>query len=152
VTTTEPTAAAAVTVYWRPGCPYCRRLRADLSRTGLPITEIDIWADPSAAATVRAAAGGNETVPTVTIGEKAMVNPSAAQVLDAVQQNSPELVTERATHAVAVSRALQIAQWLIIIALVVASFALEAHGYGAWSWGLDGIAVAVWLTFRYLRR
>jgi mycoredoxin len=61
-------ASMPVTVYWRPGCPYCARLRQDLRALGLPAQEVDIWADPSAAAVVRGYAGGNETVPTVVIG------------------------------------------------------------------------------------
>jgi hypothetical protein len=42
---------------------------------GLAPREVNIWADPSAAATVRSLAGGNETVPTVVIGERGHVNP-----------------------------------------------------------------------------
>ncbi len=28
-------------LYWRPGCPYCRRLRADLNRISRPIREVN---------------------------------------------------------------------------------------------------------------
>jgi glutaredoxin len=56
-----------------------------LRRTGLRLWEINIWEDPHAAARVRSVAGGNETVPTVFIGEHAMVNPSVTQVLSAVR-------------------------------------------------------------------
>jgi glutaredoxin len=89
---------AEVRVYWRPGCPYCSRLRADLARIGLPTREINIWADPDAAAVVRSVANGNETVPTVLVGTgddpgaAAMVNPSAAQVLQAVRTRAPGLL------------------------------------------------------------
>lgn len=72
-----------ITVYWRPGCPFCRILRSSLHRAGVATTEINIWDDPSAAATVRGAAGGNETVPTVEVGGRFFVNPSAKQVLAA---------------------------------------------------------------------
>ena len=71
-----------VTVYWRPGCPYCMSLRRGLRRAGLATREIDIWTDPAAAAFVRAHAGGNETVPTVILGETVLVNPSARRVVD----------------------------------------------------------------------
>ena len=44
----------------------------------------NIWDDPSHAAVVRAAANGNETVPTVVIGAVALVNPSAEAVVAAL--------------------------------------------------------------------
>ena len=69
-----------VVVYSRPGCPYCFMLRRGLRRRGLAFTEIDIWQDPEAAAAVRAAANGNETVPTVHVAGQWLVNPRAAQV------------------------------------------------------------------------
>ncbi len=70
-----------VTVYWRPGCGFCRVLRRELDRAGVERTEVNIWEDPAAAALVRSVARGNETVPTVVVGDKAMVNPSARDVL-----------------------------------------------------------------------
>lgn len=81
-----------VQVYWRPGCPFCRRLLGSLHRSRLPIEEINIWEDPTAAATVRSIAGGTETVPTVAVGDRRLVNPSAAQVIDAVRAQAPELL------------------------------------------------------------
>lgn len=81
-----------VRVYWRPGCMFCGMLRRKLHRTGLPLEEINIWEDPSAAATVRDIANGNETVPTVVVGTRAMVNPSAREVLAAVAEEAPELL------------------------------------------------------------
>jgi mycoredoxin len=79
----EPAQLADVTVYWRPGCPFCSTLRFGLRRTGLTYDEINIWDEPDAAAFVRSVAGGNETVPTVLIGDAALVNPSARQVVEA---------------------------------------------------------------------
>ncbi len=82
-----------VTVYWRPGCPYCSRLLGDLDRIGLPVRKVDIWRDSRAAARVRAIADGNETVPTVVVGdEHTMVNPRAPQVVDAVRTEAPGLL------------------------------------------------------------
>jgi glutaredoxin-like protein len=69
-----------VTVYTRPGCPYCFMLRRGLRRRGLPFTEVNIWEDPAAAAAVRAVAEGNETVPTVHVGDRWLVNPRAREV------------------------------------------------------------------------
>jgi len=53
-------------------------------------TERDIWSDPDAAARVRAATGGDETVPTVVVGERALVNPFLAQVVAAVREEFPD--------------------------------------------------------------
>jgi len=73
---------ASVTVYRRPGCPYCAQLRRGLRRAGVPCTEVDIWEDPEAAAFVRAHAGGNETVPTVDVAGTVLVNPPAQRVAE----------------------------------------------------------------------
>jgi glutaredoxin-like protein len=72
-----------ITVYWRPGCPFCAVLKRSLNRAGVTTTLVNIWDDPAAAAAVREVAHGNETVPTVEIGGRWMVNPSAKQVLAA---------------------------------------------------------------------
>jgi len=72
-----------VTVYLRPGCPFCHRLMRDLEKTDLVMTVRDIWDDPEAAAFVRSVANGNETVPTVTVGDISLINPPARMVLDA---------------------------------------------------------------------
>jgi mycoredoxin len=71
---------APITVYSRPGCPFCFLLRRGLRRRGLTFDEINIWADPDAAAAVRAVADGNETVPTVHVVGQWLVNPRAAKV------------------------------------------------------------------------
>ncbi|HLI23762.1 MAG TPA: glutaredoxin domain-containing protein [Acidimicrobiales bacterium] len=72
---------APVTVMWRPGCPWCMLLRRGLRRAGVVTTEVNIWEDSEGAARVREVAGGNETVPTVFVGDHALVNPSARQVV-----------------------------------------------------------------------
>jgi glutaredoxin-like protein len=83
-----------ITVYWRPACGFCASLRRQLERTDLTYAEVNIWDDPDAAATVRSYAGGNETVPTVVVGRPGaadavgLVNPSARQVLAAVQAHT----------------------------------------------------------------
>jgi len=70
-----------VTVYWRPGCPFCMRLRLGLRVARVRTTEVNIWEHPEGAAVVRAANGGNETVPTVQVGTSVLVNPSIRKVL-----------------------------------------------------------------------
>jgi glutaredoxin-like protein len=82
----------AVELYWRPGCPFCIALRTRLRRSAVPVREVNIWEDPEAAARVRAVASGNETVPTVFIGEHALVNPSIKQVTNLVRQAAPHLL------------------------------------------------------------
>ncbi|WP_158889193.1 glutaredoxin domain-containing protein [Amycolatopsis anabasis] len=82
----------AIEFYWRPGCPFCLALRRRVRRSGLPVREIDIWADPEAAARVRSVADGNETVPTVFVGTHAMVNPSFRQLESAVREHAPALL------------------------------------------------------------
>ena len=72
-----------IVVYTRPGCPFCFKLRLKLRLRRLPFREVDIWQDTAAAEAVRAAAGGNETVPTVNIGERWLVNPSLREVISA---------------------------------------------------------------------
>lgn len=79
-----------IEVLWRPGCPYCSRLRRDLARAGVVTVEHDIWAGPGAAARVRAATGGDETVPTVVVGDRALVNPRLGEVVAAVREQFPD--------------------------------------------------------------
>jgi mycoredoxin len=63
-------------IYWRPGCPFCLRLRATLTGRADQAYWVDIWTDPEGAAAVRAVANGNETVPTVILAGTPHVNPS----------------------------------------------------------------------------
>lgn len=77
---------AEVTVYTRPGCPFCTMLRSGLQKEGLPFHEVDIWQDPAAAEAVRSIASGNETVPTVAIGEWTAVNPAVSDVIAAAAE------------------------------------------------------------------
>jgi mycoredoxin len=65
-------------VYWRPGCPYCLRLRTRLGAKASRAHWVDIWQDPEGAAAVRAVADGNETVPTVFLAGESYVNPDPA--------------------------------------------------------------------------
>jgi glutaredoxin len=78
--------------YWRPGCPFCMLLERSLTKRQLPLDKRNIWDLPEAAATVRRIANGNETVPTVVVGSRAMVNPSANEVLAAVRAEAPHLL------------------------------------------------------------
>lgn len=82
--------APSIEVMWRPGCPFCRSLRRGLRRAGVVTIEHDIWSCEDAAARVRAATGGDEIVPTVFIAERALVNPSVRQVIEAMRDVVPD--------------------------------------------------------------
>lgn len=69
--------ATNVTMYWRPGCGFCSALKRNLDSWGISYEMRNIWDSPEDAAFVRSVARGNETVPTVVVGETALVNPSA---------------------------------------------------------------------------
>ncbi|MGW2212208.1 mycoredoxin [Streptomyces sp. NPDC001781] len=79
-----------VTMYSTTWCGYCRRLKGQLDREGIPFTEINIEHDPESAAFVEKANDGNQTVPTVRVvpigsgSEVVMTNPSLAQVKQAL--------------------------------------------------------------------
>lgn len=75
---------APVVFYWRPGCGFCVMLQRGLDGHGIAYDAKNIWDDGEAAAYVRSVARGNETVPTVRIGDTALVNPTIDQVIDAL--------------------------------------------------------------------
>lgn len=74
-----------VTIYWRPMCGYCEILKRELERRGVAYRSVDIWADRSQAETVRAATGGDEVVPTVAVTGRFLVNPTADEVVAALE-------------------------------------------------------------------
>ena len=92
-------APGGVLVYWRPGCPYCATLRLGLRGARMPAEWVNIWEDRAAAARVRAITGGDEIVPTVVVGTRAMVNPSARQVIAAVRKGQPGTRPTEGTRA-----------------------------------------------------
>jgi mycoredoxin len=78
----RPASDREVVVYWRPGCPYCTRLKGGLGSARSRATWVNIWQDPDAAAYVRSVNGGNETVPTVVVDGEALTNPDPGLVRD----------------------------------------------------------------------
>ena len=73
--------SAPLTMYTTQWCAFCRRLKYQLARDGITMTEVDIERDPAAAEYVMSVNGGNQTVPTVVFPDgSVMVNPSALQV------------------------------------------------------------------------
>jgi glutaredoxin len=86
--------AEHIDLYWRAGCGFCSVLRRQLDKLGIERTEHDIWADPDAAAIVRQHANGDETVPTVVIGDVGLVNPSARQLAAHLVEHHPHLLPD----------------------------------------------------------
>ncbi len=86
----DSTVASPVTVYWRPGCGFCSGLLRSLERSGLDVQLRNIWDSQDDAAFVRSVANGNETVPTVVIGDHALVNPTGDDVLRTVAEVAPD--------------------------------------------------------------
>ena len=81
-----------VTMYTTPWCGYCRRLKGQLAREGIEITEVDIERDPAAADQVMAVNGGFQTVPTLLFADgSTLTNPSVR----AVKQRMADLAVAR---------------------------------------------------------
>lgn len=78
--------AGTVTMYSTTWCGYCRRLKSQMDREGIPFEEVNIEQDPDSAAYVESVNNGNQLVPTVVVVPRqggdsvAMPNPSLAQV------------------------------------------------------------------------
>ena len=71
----------AFTLYSTPWCGYCHRLKGQLTRDGIAFDEVDIEAQPDAAAVVESANAGNQTVPTLVFADgTSLTNPSVNQV------------------------------------------------------------------------
>ena len=94
MSTSEQSSTPPVVIYWRPGCGFCAALLEGVAETPLEYDKVDIWEDEQAAAFVRSVADGNETVPTVRVGDVALVNPTTRQLLQAVAEHAPEALPE----------------------------------------------------------
>jgi len=74
---------AQLTMYTTQWCAFCRRLKSQLARDGITMTEVDIERDPAAADYVM-------SVPTVVFPDgSVLVNPSAAQVKKRMAELAP---------------------------------------------------------------
>jgi len=78
-----------IVIYWRPDCVFCLDLLLRLKFTRLRYRKLNIRKDPRARAFVRSVAAGNETVPTVVVAGRAVVNPSTRQLIEAVRTHAP---------------------------------------------------------------
>jgi mycoredoxin len=140
-----------VVVFWRPGCPYCTRLRSKLRRAGVRIEEINIWADPTAASLVRSVNGGNETVPTVGLWYDVLVNPPARVVIEEIRRRDPALIGAESRGRGQGPRLVAL-QWVVIVALIASSLLADGLGHPSLSWLIDATAVLWYLAMRTLRR
>ena len=73
-----------VVVYWRKGCPFCKRLQLVLGRRVRDVVWVDVWADEAGSSYVRSVNDGNEVVPTVVIDGVAHTNPAPRTVVAAL--------------------------------------------------------------------
>lgn len=141
-----------VTVYWRPGCSECARLRNHLRRVGLPTEEVNVWHDQEAAARLRALAQGSETVPMVVVGDVVLINPRPHRAVELISDLLPDLATPETVRR---SGRIQVAsrvRWAVVAGSLVASLLLDLHRLAGLSWAMDGVAVAAWAAGRVAPR
>lgn len=73
--------SGTITMFSTSWCGYCRRLRSQLDREGIPFNEVDIERDTESARFVEKVNQGNQTVPTVLFPDgSAATNPSVIEV------------------------------------------------------------------------
>lgn len=97
MTDSSPGEPGAVVVYWRPGCGFCRRLMKALGRAGVSMDLRNIWEDDEARRFVADHNGGNETVPTVQVGERVAINPNPGELTRWLAEAHPNLVGQSET-------------------------------------------------------
>ena len=75
------TTPAYTIMYTTDWCGYCQRLKAQMTREGIPFTEVNIEENPEAADLVEDVNHGNQTVPTLQFPDGTFAtNPSIGQV------------------------------------------------------------------------
>lgn len=62
-----------VTIYTKPGCPYCAAAKEDLQRRGVGYEEVDVYVTPGARDTIALLTGGRQLVP-VLVDERGEVH------------------------------------------------------------------------------
>jgi mycoredoxin len=68
-------------MYTTTWCGFCIRLKRQLERAGIGVTEVDIELNHAAAATVERVNNGDQTVPTLVFADgSALTNPSMREV------------------------------------------------------------------------
>ena len=69
-----------------------RRSSSSSEKAGIATVDHNIWDDPADAAVVRHYANGNDTVPTVVVGDVGLVNPSTKQLVAHLVRDAPHLL------------------------------------------------------------
>lgn len=70
-------------VLWKPGCTFCERLLLAVGKNE-HVTWVNVWVDKQANTEVRRLNDGNELTPTALVGERVLRNPSAEELLGAL--------------------------------------------------------------------
>lgn len=143
-----PPAGELVEVFWRPGCPYCSKLRRELNRRCVSATWRNIWDDAQAREIVRSANSGNETVPTVRIGTRTLTNPSWRALASLLGDGAWQL---EASPSLRLRSMKTTASWLPVALLVLASLVLTVGSHDGVAWAAGALAVAAWWFTRRLR-
>jgi len=63
----------SVTIYTKPGCPFCMAAKADLKLKGVAYTEYNVKADAQRLEEMLQLNGGQRKVPTIVDGERVTV-------------------------------------------------------------------------------
>ena len=81
--------AEPVGVFYKPGCPFGIRLRAQLTLHRIPFRSVRFRDDELGAAAVRTATGGYEISPTVHVDDHWLPNPSWREVAAVARGAAP---------------------------------------------------------------
>lgn len=84
---------APITIYTTRWCGHCRRLARQLAEAGIEAPMVDIDSDEHAhhGRRIEQQTGGYRIVPTVEVGERLLVNPTVAEVTEALAAESAPL-------------------------------------------------------------
>lgn len=63
----------SVTIYTKPGCPFCMAAKADLKVKGIEYTEYNVKAEPERLEEMLHLNGGQRKVPTIVDGDRVTV-------------------------------------------------------------------------------
>jgi mycoredoxin len=83
--------AASITIFTTQWCGHFRRLGRQLAEAGIEAPLVDIDRDEHAhhGRRIEQQTGGYRIVPTVEVGERLLVNPTVAEVTDALDESAP---------------------------------------------------------------
>lgn len=70
-------------VFWKPGCSFCERLLRSVGDDDR-VTWVNVWVDKDGNAEVRRLNNGDELTPTAVVGNRVLRNPSAKELLKAL--------------------------------------------------------------------